>query len=519
MALQRTYEFGPFRVDPSTRSLTRDGKPIAVPPRAFDVLTFLIRHRDEVVSRQSIFDDVWAGCAVEDATLTQHVYLLRRLLRVNAVEPQVIATIPRRGYRFVRAITEGARLAIRSGTIVGRAQEIDDLHGWLGRTASGSHVVCITGEAGIGKTALIDEFVDGASSQRDMCIARSRCSELFGNGETYLPLLDLLDDFRRRYGKPMSEVMRARAPHWYAQLDPPCALASSSPAVPLRSPDQLKWELCAFLEEVSRTSVVVVVIDDWHWTSVSTVELLAYLASKSDRMRVLFVLGYRPAELIARDAAFTHAKFDLQARGVCHELALGPLTERDVQRYVAGELQSDRLPRGLVSFLYSSTEGNPLFMVDLLKHLRHERMVVQQAGGWEVSGHLDQIRHDLPESTRSMIDRLLGALTEGDCQLLKDSSVQGWEFDTAVLAEATKRDPIAVERRLKRLADTGIVTPIRERSLPDGTLSVTYAFRHVLYQNVLHDSLGVRERTSLSLLTAAVILAHWPDPKRVASRH
>jgi DNA-binding winged helix-turn-helix (wHTH) protein/tetratricopeptide (TPR) repeat protein len=515
MALQRTYEFGPFRVDPSARSLTRDGKPIAVAPKAFDVLTFLIRHRDEVVSRQSLFDDVWANCAVEDATLTQHVYLLRRLLRVDASEPSVIATVPRRGYRFVRAITEGVKLT-KSGAIVGRAREIDDLHGWLGRTASSSHVVCITGEPGIGKTALIDEFVDGASRQPDICVARSRCSELFGNGETYLPLLDLLDDFRRRYGKSMSELMQARAPHWYAQVDPN-ALASS-PALPLRSPDQLKWELCAFLEDVSRASVVVVVIDDWHWTSVSTVELLAYLASKSDRMRVLFVLAYRPAELIARDVVFMHAKFDLQARGVCHELALGPLTEKDVERYVAGELRSDRLPAGLVPFLYSRTEGSPLFMVDLLRHLRNQQVVCERAGSWEVSGQIDRIRHDLPESTRSMIDRVLGALAESDSQLLKDSSVQGCEFDTAVLAEATKRDQTDVERRLRMLERTGVVTPIQERSLPDGTPSASYAFRHVLYQNVMYDSLGVHERISSSLSTAAAILTHWPDPKRVASR-
>lgn len=99
-----TVAFGPFRVDATRRLLYRDGEPVHLTPRAFDLLVAFVRRPGEVLSRQELLQQVWGESFVEEANLTQTVFLLRRALDERAGDHRYLATVPGRGYAFVAPV-------------------------------------------------------------------------------------------------------------------------------------------------------------------------------------------------------------------------------------------------------------------------------------------------------------------------------------------------------------------------------------------------------------------------------
>lgn len=99
-----TYEIGPFSVLPDERRLLFDGKQIALTPKAFDILLLLIQHSGQVLEKKEIMDQIWPDAFVEEATLAQNIFILRKALGENATGVQYIETIPKRGYRFAAEV-------------------------------------------------------------------------------------------------------------------------------------------------------------------------------------------------------------------------------------------------------------------------------------------------------------------------------------------------------------------------------------------------------------------------------
>src|SRR5689334_19239371 len=100
-----TFRFSPFLVDPEKRTLVRGDSPVPLTPKAFDLLVFFLTHRDRVVSKEELLSHLWPDTAVEEGTLAQHVYLLRRALNDSEEGARYIETVPRRGYRFVAPVS------------------------------------------------------------------------------------------------------------------------------------------------------------------------------------------------------------------------------------------------------------------------------------------------------------------------------------------------------------------------------------------------------------------------------
>jgi|RhiMethySRZTD1v2_1073278.scaffolds.fasta_scaffold42726_2 DNA-binding winged helix-turn-helix (wHTH) protein/Tol biopolymer transport system component len=98
------YTFGPFRLDVTTRTLTRDGEAVTLTAKAFDTLVVLLRYRDQVVDKEQLVRLVWPDTYVSDDSLTHSVSVLRRVLGDDSAQPVYIATIPRRGYRFTAPV-------------------------------------------------------------------------------------------------------------------------------------------------------------------------------------------------------------------------------------------------------------------------------------------------------------------------------------------------------------------------------------------------------------------------------
>jgi DNA-binding winged helix-turn-helix (wHTH) protein len=98
------YEFGPYRIDPEERRLLRDQEPIPLPPKAFETLLILVRHSEQVVLKDDLMKTLWPDTFVEEANLTQNVFVLRKALGESAQDPRYIVTVPGRGYRFASKV-------------------------------------------------------------------------------------------------------------------------------------------------------------------------------------------------------------------------------------------------------------------------------------------------------------------------------------------------------------------------------------------------------------------------------
>jgi|RhiMethySRZTD1v2_1073278.scaffolds.fasta_scaffold06325_6 tetratricopeptide (TPR) repeat protein len=404
---------------------------------------------------------------------------------------------------------------VRSSRTVGRERERADLSRALDEAASGHGLmVCVVGEPGIGKSTLVEELLANRQQGGLRCrIARGRCSERLAGTEAYLPMLDALENLLGSGGSggsALARTLRAVAPLWHSQL-----AGSSTEALPsghlvgdvrTGSQERLKREFVAFLQEATRDQPLILFLDDVHWADVSTIDLLSYVVSRFQTMPLFVVVAYRPEELLSQGGPFLRIKHDLQARGYCRELELEFLTPEDVEAYVGLEFAGHLFPRSFIELIHEKTEGNPLFMVDLLRFLRDRQVLSTQDGRWRLGRELPDIARTLPESIRSMILRKIESVDATARRILLAASVQGNEFDGAVVARALAMDPAEVEERLQLLDRIyTFARPVREVELPDGTLTLKYRFVHVLYQNLLYAALTPARKVAMSKAVAHVL--------------
>jgi TolB-like protein/predicted ATPase len=402
---------------------------------------------------------------------------------------------------------------------VGRQKELAELERAFESAAAGQGLfLCVTGEPGIGKTTLVEDFLsERAASGHPCALARGRCSERLAGTEAYLPFLEALESLLHGDGgEAAARVMKATAPNWYAQVVSTANEDSSLARVLAESKaatqERLKRELGTFLQELSHLRPLLLFFDDLHWADASTVDLLAYLGGKCAGMRALLVFTYRPTDLVVSKHPFGPVKLDLQARGVCRELALEFLTRSDLDRYLALEFPGHGFPEEFAALVHARTEGSPLFMADLLHYLRDRQVLTSEQGRWTLRESVPDLQRDLPESVRGMIQRKIDQLGEDDRRFLVAASVQGYEFDSAVVARVLERDEAEVEERLDELDRVhAFVRIVGEQEFPDRTLTPRYRFVHALYQNALYASLRPTRRALLSAAMAEALLGFYGE--------
>ncbi len=496
-------------VDLAEERLWRNGRPIGLRPKTLAVLRALLADPGRLVTKPVLVEAAWGRSAVSDGVLTVCIRELRQALGEDR-GGQFIETVHRRGYRLVARLappTRGRSGAVlmprRSGTAgaaragpVGRQREIDWLHGRLARARGGTRqVVFVTGEAGIGKTTLLDAFASGLDPDDDTRLTVGRCIEHHGPAEAYLPVLEALGRLGKEHGKEVAEILARHAPTWLDQLPALRADLAAFPAPTAATSARMLRELAEALEVLTADTPLVLIIDDLHWSDHSTLDLIAALARRREPARLLLVGAYRPAEVFRSAHPLQGVRSLLLAHGLAEELAVTLLPESAVADYLTSNLPGLARVREVARLVHRRTDGNPLFLVNVLGAWRTRGWLTESSGHWMLNVGVEELATGTPETLREMLGYELERLAHDERRVLEAAGVAGVDFSAADVAAALADEDLDVEEVCARLArrqqflDHG-----GEVTWPDGTTTTAYRFRHALYQEIVYERVAPARR-------------------------
>jgi predicted ATPase/DNA-binding winged helix-turn-helix (wHTH) protein len=510
-------QFGCFQLDTRNECLWQNGTRIGLTPKPFAVLRYLVENPQRLVTHDELLDKLWPKTYVQPQVLRTYVLELRKLLGDSVESPQFIRTVPARGYWFLAQVEDDGGYSADSprpqpraqpgpqpGRFVGRRQEFERLSGLLGQATQGERqVIFITGETGIGKTALIDLFCRKWCNEDQVCIARGQCVEGFAGKEAYYPVIEALGQLcSPNEGKKHVHVMQQKAPSWYAQF---AALHSdgSAPMAAAGRGERMLNEICDAIEAMASEKTVVFVFEDLHWADLSTLDLISALARRRQPARLLLLASVRPAEVSAGQHPLKRLKQDLVTHKLCAEVSLGPLEKDAVREYMVQELKQETLPQGLPSFVHQHCEGNPLFMIAMLDHLIAQGFIRQEAGVWQLRSALAEIDMGVPTALSEMIEMQIDRVDAADQRLLEAASLIGVIFPAWAAAAALDGDLEDIEDQYEKLTRRlHFLHPAGHDELPDGTQSASYVFAHGLYREVLRSRQSPARRAKRHLRVA-----------------
>ena len=496
--------FGSFRLDTADECLWHQGTQIALPPKQYAVLRYLVEHPGRLISHDELLDAVWPETYVQPQVLRTYVLELRKILGDDARQPRFIQSLPKRGYRFVSPVnvTDGPHVTrvARNAGIAGRVEELNTLQANFNALAQDKRqIVFLTGETGIGKTALLDAFCRTVESMPSAAAVRGQCVKGFADREAYYPVMEALAELcTPPHEERMRPLLARKAPSWLAALD------RQTPNGMTLTQEHTMSDLCSALEAMAAETPLVFMLEDLQWADESTLNLIGALAHRRTPTRLMLVatVGPRNGETVE----LKRLKHDLRVHGLCAEISVGPLRRAHVEALVRDILEQDVLPPDLATFVHVSSEGNPLFASAIVRHLQSQRFLVRlERNGtmrWEARVSLREIEAGVPEELEQMIELEIEHLSPHEQHILEAGSLFSVAFPAWAVAAAMEEDVAAIEEACDALARRlSLVKRAGQDELPDGTCSAFYVFAHGLYRDVLYQrqTLTLRARSHVRI--------------------
>src|SRR3984957_18278621 len=344
--------FPPFRLDSVNQCLWRRGDTgqearILLTPKAFAVLEYLVEHAGRLVTHDELLEAGGPHTVVEPQAVKKHVLVVRAALGDRARNSLFIETIPTRGYQFIAGVTESVATSptvsgtAAPGTLVGRGGALEALREtWQHALGGERQIVFVTGEPGIGKTALAEEFQRRVTVVGQFIrIAHGQCIEGYGSKEAYGPMLDALGQLcRGPQAEPIIQILSKEAPTWLAQL--PALLTREHRATLQReilgaTRERMVREIGDALDSITAETALLLMLEDLHWVDDSTVDLISALARRRTPAKLLLLATCRPLDAESAGHSLRGRIPDLLVHRLCREVALMPLSEAEVEEYMA----------------------------------------------------------------------------------------------------------------------------------------------------------------------------------------
>ena len=393
--------------------------------------------------------------------------------------------------------------SLAGGVFVGRQREMGELKAALEDALSGrGRLVTLVGEPGIGKTRTAEELATYAR-MRGAQVLWGRCHESRG-APPYWPWVQAIRSYvRERDPERLRSEMGTGATD-VAEIvsDVKERIPDLKPAPAMSDPEQARFRLfdsiTAFLKTASRSQPLAIILDNLHWADKPSLLLLEFLAQEFADSRLLVVGTYRDVDL-SRQHPLTESLGELTRERLFQRVLLRGLTQQDVRRFI--EVTSGITPpRGLVEAVHTQTEGNPLFVTEVVRLLVQEGELRQEG-----SGERDSWDVRIPEGVREVIGRRLNRLSQRCNETLTIASVIGRQFEMRHLAPLI--EDISEDRLLEVLEEALAARAIEELPQAMGQ----YQFTHALIRQTLYDELTTTRRVRLHARIIAVMEGVYGD--------
>jgi len=399
-------------------------------------------------------------------------------------------------------------LGVAEGCLVGRQAELDTAQRLLDRLIQGTGIVLVVrGEAGMGKTRLVQEIAQRAQ-QREMRVLAGACLS-YGTDIPYLLWTDvvcaLLGISAVERSVQLQQLVRGLEAAGMAGWEPLVAellglgLEETELTVSLDSRLRQQRLFDIVLELIhghARTQPLLLVLEDVHWTDPTSLELLDYVARNVVSCPVVLLVVQRPREwLDGRWQKFGHAA----------EIVLQELPRTAVQGLVADLLDIEDVPGRLIELLLRKAQGNPFFTEEVVRALIDAEVLKRDDGRWRLVADPDQA--GVPDTIHGVIQSRIDRLGETERRVLQVASVIGRVFGMGVLGGVYPYDDLdgTLQQRLDRLGTLGLV--LVELPGPEPV----YMFKHALTQDVAYESLSYARRRELHRRVGAFIEAQGGD--------
>ncbi|MEU6523047.1 AAA family ATPase [Streptomyces sp. NPDC046924] len=371
-----------------------------------------------------------------------------------------------------------------SPVFVGRTGELDALNTALARATAGTgepQALLIGGEAGVGKTRLVEEFAAGAR-RRGAVVAPGGCVEIGADGLPFAPFSTALRGLRRELPGPLAAAAAGQEEE-LARLLPELGTVAPETRRDEQGTARL-FELTArLLERVAAEHTVVLALEDLHWADASTRHLLSYLFRTLRTGRLVVLATYRSDD-IHRRHPLRPLLAELDRLRTVHRIELPRFNREEVGRQVAGILARDPEP-DRVDEIFERSDGNAFFVEELAVASREGR------------------RTGLTDSLRDLLLVRVERLPESAQQVVRFVAEGGSTVEYRLLAAVARLTEDDLLDALRSTVNAGILTPAPDR---DG-----YRFRHSLVREAVSDDLLPGERSRLNRRYAEALEAD-PTP-------
>ena len=470
-------------------------------PKTLSVLVALIEQQGEVVSTADLRRMIWGNGPGNEAGPKQCIRELRRMLDDSGQDTGLIETVGRRGYRLTRPVTLiGAAspdlVATSAVLCLGRDKELETLNERAAAARCGQRAMAlISGEAGAGKTRLLEAFEAGLSQRTPLWIARAQAIAHPGAREPFGLLMDVLTQLM--VGLEAATLMRLLpqvAPSWVKQQP---GRSPETEALDRTRRDSMLREFSELMERLTRGRPGVLVLEDLHWADPSTLAWLAAWGLQRTPAQLLVLGSYRDDEL-DRAGMLATTLGQLRRQPDCRLIPLGGLDVSAVSGYLAERFPGNAFPADLAQALTHRTEGHAMLVDAAADVWLAQGLVRRDEGGWQLFSTPEALVAAIAPSVRTLIEtERTSRLLDEERRLLETASVAGPTFSAIDLAD--NRDGVeAAERQLEHLArNRRFITHAGLSHRPDGTVATRYAFRHALHHEALYEGLPAANRQGM----------------------
>jgi tetratricopeptide (TPR) repeat protein len=389
---------------------------------------------------------------------------------------------------------------------VGRAPELDTLKQALARAGAGhGQVVALVGEAGVGKSRLVYEFLHAQHTQGWLVLASSSVS--YGKATPYLPVLDLLkdycdidsrDDLRRQREKVvgkvlgLDEALRPTLPAILALLEVPVDEPQWQALEPSQRRQQTLDAIKRLLLRESQVQPLLLVFEDLHWIDTETQALLDGLVESLPTAQLLLLVNYRPE--------YQHG---WGSKTYYTQLRLDPLPPVSAQALLQALLGDDASLAPLTPLLIARTEGNPFFLEESVRTLVETGLLVGAPGAYRLAQSLDTLH--VPATVQAVLAARIDRLPPEEKRLLQTAAVIGTEVTLPVLQAIAELPDAELHRDLAHLQAAEFL--YETQLFPDQA----YTFKHALTHEVAYGSLLQERRRLLHARIVEALEALAPD--------